>query len=91
MLRRPWDVCKMCSAETPISFPMLSASPISQRSPKGVVQAKQVGETDLCQCLTMAAVDSMMVPSMSKRKPAKAARCGGMLKRGCEPILGGSG
>lgn len=33
--------------------------------------------TYVCQCFTTASVESMMVPSMSKRKPSKATRCGG--------------
>lgn len=39
------------------------------------------------QCLTTASVESMMVPSMSKRKPSKVSSCVGRVYSGCEPMM----
>ncbi len=36
-----------------------------------------VGKANLCQCLTTASVESIIVPSMSKRRPEKVSSCGG--------------
>jgi len=33
---------------------------------------------NLCQCLTTASVESIIVPSMSKRRPEKVTSCGGV-------------
>lgn len=46
-------------------------------------RAVEGGEGDrsyVCQCFTTASVESMMVPSMSKRKPSNVTRCGGAVK-----------
>lgn len=44
--------------------------------------------TYVFQCLTMASVESMMVPSMSKRKPSKVRVTIGPLKA---PVVGNGG
>ena len=53
--------------------------------------SEQTG-THVCQCLTMAGVDSMMVPSISKRNPSKETCIGACVYCGCEPMIscGGS-
>jgi hypothetical protein len=39
-----------------------------------------VGKSNLCQCLTTASVESIIVPSISKRRPEKVTSCGGAEK-----------
>lgn len=79
MLLLPCDVSKMTSGDTPISWPILLIETISQ-SVSGVyvvVTVRVESGSHVCQCFSTALVESMMVPSISKRKPWKVARTGG--------------
>lgn len=78
----------MTLGSTPISFPRLQAiyghvkhlsSKVSEKHTEGR------GDPYMCQCLTIAAVESIRVPSMSKRNAEKAARSSGTLPS-TEPI-----
>lgn len=74
MLRRPWEVSRMTSGATPISLPILVGCQLVGPMAGDAVQVRC---THVSQCLTTASVESMMVPSMSKRKPSKVISCGG--------------
>ena len=79
MLLRPCEVCRITSGSTPISWPTLSVG--QQGGPGlGVVARAGTEQTYVCQCLTTALVESMMVPSMSNRAASKETLFGGAEK-----------
>lgn len=76
MLLRPCDVSRMTLASTPISLPMLPSTPYV--SPLQNRQSWDLGrESHASQCFSIALVESIIVPSMSNKKPSKEARTGG--------------
>lgn len=86
MLLRPCDVSKMTSGSAPISLPMLCAS--CRRQCVLAIFAGRRRDTDtrreggllgahICQYFSIADVESMMVPSMSNKRPWKEALTGG--------------
>jgi len=68
MLRRPCEVCRITSGSTPISVPTLHGTHLGLVSWFRPWNGAWTGPYE-CQCFTTAAVESMIVPSMSKRKP----------------------
>lgn len=78
ILLRPCEVSRMTCGSTPISLPMLcvSGDHVSQIM-EGEVRASV---SHLNQCFSIAFVESIMVPSISNKKPWKEACVGGAEK-----------
>lgn len=89
IVRRPWEVWRITFGSTPSSLPILVVlDEFHGENDEGRGEEKSYRymriswrdhDTYPCQCLTTASVESMIVPSISKRIPAKVASSAGAL------------